>query len=100
MRTAAQISDDTSRLYGFNGNFAHFQGNGLINNTKYFQATTFKDLCITHNDHADDAGIVTLHLSINHMLANSPKNFHRMPSMKSKPTHVTIAAIAHFFAQH
>jgi hypothetical protein len=77
-----------------------FKETGLLTIQKYFQATSFKDLRITHNDHADDAGIVTLHLSINHMLANSPKNFHRMPSMKSKPTHVTIAAITHFFAQH
>jgi hypothetical protein len=34
MRTAAVTSDDMSRYYGFNRNSAHFQGNGLTNNTK------------------------------------------------------------------
>jgi hypothetical protein len=40
MRTAAQISDDTSRLYGFNEILRIFKETGLLTIQKYFQDTS------------------------------------------------------------
>jgi hypothetical protein len=60
-----------------------FKETGLLTTREHFQATSCKDLRITNNDHADDADIGTLHVSISFIhIRDSLKNFHRIPSMK------------------